>query len=288
MLCAIAAIAGVIFGRGQAGDQSQPQPPLSGSTADENQGGLASDSGYVFVDGQFVSRPYSLRVDAGRLLIGERVVEKAGKARTLYRGTGDIPPLPDGITAETSMYDKWQGESMIAHIQKRAIWIRQHKPEDQARREILEMFRALPFFESADLPADGGDFVEVVRRKDGSKFLVTFSAPPPDSDVTETQVTEVLRSRKESFERGLVRGQCYFVWSDGGGLTLPTGEAQRQLPALLAIALADQPMPAKVGRVRGEGLLLDTVPDAMVIQLLKEFASNPELRKCIENDARAN
>ncbi len=244
--------------------------------------GTPIDSGFVFVDGQYLDAPYRVTRRGLGLFINEKLIEPPMRwpwPQTQPAGSPTDPKLPVTITKETSQWDLLVLEYLSA---KRAyVWARYS--QNEVPRQMAEVYKGLPCVDTAELDAKRPE-VLVVTWSDGSVERIRlrpFGRRPIKHD--KKSVLARLEGNRTRWENRLRKGDYYLFFTDGGEISGGAAGATEILSRLVPILRSSEADDVKFRQIEEAGLPAITRDNFAT--MVTDFAASQQLDKRLEEIA---
>jgi len=244
------------------------------------QAGEPVDAGFVFVDGQYLDKPYVVSRKGLALTVNGKLVRPPAQWPPRDLRVFDDPELPAGIDENSRWEDlKDEKDKYAGYLSRKARYLRLRFP-DQLPQKKAEAYGALPFVESA-VVNETGDGV-IVKTVYGETRRISACAIPPDSPMlspppTREQVLAGVEDRRRRLEADLEKGAALFLFNNGQRTVWSARKAQTDMPYLLQLLESAKSQQEKMAELVQMDLL-SAYPIPRWENFLTNFAATAELR----------
>jgi hypothetical protein len=183
------------------------------------------------------------------------------------------PELPAGITRETTLYDDILNHYWIRNVS----YARTRYAREEEAAFMADTIRALPCISTARLEEPNRTSLHVTTFR-GEEC--TFGLVSPRREGQPTDKESVLKRAvlaQNRLSTRLAQGDCLFLRSGGGALSMSGGIAGGKLPGIVAVLRSSEPVERKVEKLRQtflQGQSEDTIRDIVV-----GFRASPQLEE---------
>lgn len=242
--------------------------------------GQPIDAGFVFVDGKYVSAPYTVSRKGLGLFINDSLLVahlsrpiEAAETRPSIADTD--PDVPSTIGRKTSRFDP----DILEYVQRKYTHLKKQRPEDKDSALLVASYEGLPCVDEAREDTERPDSI-VVKWADGATDRICLGVPgggrqPVDRD--RNSLLARLERQRRGYEERLVKGDYYLFFSRGGQITGGAAAAAKVLPRIVTILRSPQPVDAKVAAIREAGLV--SAGQDTLRALVTEFTASPQLEE---------
>lgn len=260
--------------------ESTGESPKATTTAPATQGvsrivGKPIDSGFVFIDGQYIDAPYIVTRDDGKIYINDRLVDQI--IAPLYeKPIPDADPvMPSSINKNTSNYDK----VLEDYLGKKIRYVQAHHTLDEEREIMEKVYRSLPFVKEAAIdPATGSLRIVTYSGETDSILLAT---PRRKGIVGIKAIREHADSKKNDFEKNLIEGSTLFLFTRGGHAGLDKEGTINALPKIVQILRSKKSVNDKIQELHKAGVTW--IDKNTFTNLITNFSASDQLEKRLAN-----
>lgn len=222
--------------------------------------GRSVSNGFFFVDGVYVEAPYIIARRGLAIFVNDVMIEQPVTDWPPRNVLVPEPPgYPSGLTAQSDFIDIDDNykDPFDAPCHKQYRYVHQHFPKDRAYEKMREWFAGLPFVSSVKTNRDINTLLVTTLAGSKREYGVGVSGEAYGvvKPLTKDIVIRDLESVRARYEKRLAEGDCFFIFSSGGELSLGTQQTRQILPDIVdTLRGTDQP-DAKVNKLKSLGLL---------------------------------
>jgi len=234
------------------------------------QEGKPIDAGFVFFDGRYIEAPYVVARKGLCVFINETLVFRhAGPVAVL---PGDVDPqLPPDLTKDTSIYDK----SFTDYIRRKVAYVQKHFTREEEIKIMEQVYRGLPCVKEAHLDPEVPTILHITTFRGESDPI---GLDPPRRKVPQDKASilaQVEGVRKNHYEERLQKGDCFFLFDQGGHITFGAGTVAEKLLRITEILRSQEPTDVKVKKLQQAGM--PDLTSGSFAKLITHFSASSQL-----------
>jgi len=231
------------------------------------------DTGYVFVNGKYIEKPYVVtRLDDKIYINDEKITALKKKRKNKMK-------KPDGfhnITKTNTFEDLNVSDNRADRIDlKMCRWIAHNYEKTKAEELIIDYYENIPFVKHAVV---SGELLYVSTWSDCDRTIWLSTLSPLYNINEKRKNGEETRKR---FEIRLQKGDCFYLFDKGGEISFGAKKAEKVLPEFIKIMTGDYTQEQKIEGLQKLTILPPDFPEAWLC-IVTNFSVSNQLKKRLE------